>query len=179
MFTGPCIIAITEESKNQLDATWYFIVFLIGSTCFEHYYANHQELVTMMLGGYVQLGWSDVRVACSSLILQPGHHSSLTAPHLQHTTNQERHDQCDKQHHSRELLMMGIVMLETCWAYKKYNKISKWHLVSFFILRLTVIFFKQWQAIGQYFRATVGIYSENNTNYKLAVWKKGPKTWYM
>ena len=24
---------------------------------------------------------------------------------------------------SRELLMMGIVVPETCWAYKKYNKI--------------------------------------------------------
>jgi len=27
------------------------------------------------------------------------------------------------QHHSRELLMMDIVMPETCCAYKKYNKI--------------------------------------------------------
>jgi hypothetical protein len=32
----------------------------------------------------------------------------------QHTANQERHNQCGKQHHSRELLMMDIVMLETC-----------------------------------------------------------------
>ena len=46
--------------------------------------------------------------------LQPGHHSSLTAPNLQHTANQERNDQCGNQHHSRELLMMGIVMPETC-----------------------------------------------------------------
>ena len=35
--------------KNQLDATYYFIVLLIGSTCFGHYYAHHQELATMML----------------------------------------------------------------------------------------------------------------------------------
>jgi hypothetical protein len=35
--------------KNQLDATYYFIVLLIGSTCFKHYYAQHQELATMML----------------------------------------------------------------------------------------------------------------------------------
>jgi hypothetical protein len=55
--------------------------------------------------------------------LQPGHYSSLTAPNLQHTTNQERNDQCGKEHHSSELLMIGIVMPETCWAYKKYNKI--------------------------------------------------------
>jgi len=35
--------------KNQLDATYCFIVLLIGSTCFGHYYAHHQVLVTMML----------------------------------------------------------------------------------------------------------------------------------
>jgi len=48
MFVGPCIIVITEE-KNQLDATYYFIVLLIGWTCFGHYYAHHQELSTIML----------------------------------------------------------------------------------------------------------------------------------
>ena len=36
----------------------------------------------------------------------------------------ERYDQCGNQHYSRELLMMGLLMLETCWAYKKYNKIT-------------------------------------------------------
>jgi len=56
--------------------------------------------------------------------LQPGHYSSLTAPNLQPTANQERNDQCGNQHYSRELLMMGIVVSETCWAYKKYNKIT-------------------------------------------------------
>ena len=35
--------------KNQLDATYYFIVLLIGSTCFGHDYAHHQELATIML----------------------------------------------------------------------------------------------------------------------------------
>jgi len=66
----------------------------------------------LCVGGELQLGWSSVRVGGSSL--QPGHYSSLTATHIQHTANHERHDQCGKQHHSRELLMMGIVMLETC-----------------------------------------------------------------
>jgi len=48
MFVGPCIIVIAEN-KNQLDATYYFIVLLVGSTCFGHYYAHHQELATIML----------------------------------------------------------------------------------------------------------------------------------
>ena len=34
--------------KNQLDATFYFIVLLIRLTCFGHYYAHNQELATMM-----------------------------------------------------------------------------------------------------------------------------------
>jgi len=46
--------------------------------------------------------------------LQPGHYSSLAAPNLQHTANQERNDQCGNQHYSRELLMMGVVAPETC-----------------------------------------------------------------
>jgi len=39
----------SEELKNQLDATYYFTVLLIGSTCFGHYYAHQQELATIML----------------------------------------------------------------------------------------------------------------------------------
>ena len=49
-----------------------------------------------------------------SFSLQPGHYFSLTAPNLQHTANQERNDQCGNQRHSRALLMMDIVMPETC-----------------------------------------------------------------
>ena len=39
----------SEEYKNQLDVTCYFIVFFIGLTCFGHYYDHHQELATIML----------------------------------------------------------------------------------------------------------------------------------
>jgi len=55
--------------------------------------------------------------------LQPGHYSKLIAPKLQPTTNQERNEQCGNQHYSRELLMMGIVVPETCGDYKKHNRI--------------------------------------------------------
>jgi len=63
---------------------------------------------------------SSVRAAGSStcLSLQPGHYSSLPAPKLQPTANQERNNQCGNQHYIRELLMMGIVMPLTYWAYK-------------------------------------------------------------
>ena len=37
------------KNKNQLDATYHFIVLLIGSTCFGHCYAHHQEPTSIML----------------------------------------------------------------------------------------------------------------------------------
>ena len=62
-------------------------------------------------------------------------YSSLPAPNFQPTATQERNDQCGNQHYSCELLMMGIVVPETCRAYRKYNKIiSITYLV--FILQL-------------------------------------------
>ena len=50
----------------------------------------------------------------SGYSLQPRHYSRLPAPNFQSTANQERNDQCGNQHYSRELLMMGIVVPETC-----------------------------------------------------------------
>jgi len=58
--------------------------------------------------------WCRVRVAGYSYNLQLGHYSSLPAPNFQPTATQERDDQCSNQHYSRELLMMGIVVPETC-----------------------------------------------------------------
>jgi len=42
------------------------------------------------------------------------HYSSRPTPNFQPTATQERDDQCGKQHYSSELLMMGIVVPETC-----------------------------------------------------------------
>ena len=49
--------------------------------------------------------------------------SSLSAPNFQPTTTQERDDQYGNQHYSSELLMIGIVVSESYWAHKMYNKI--------------------------------------------------------
>jgi hypothetical protein len=50
----------------------------------------------------------------TTLVVSFGHYSNLTAPNFQPTANQERNDQCGNQNYSRELLMMGIVVPETC-----------------------------------------------------------------
>jgi hypothetical protein len=41
------IMICTE--KSQLGATQWFIELIIRSTCFKHYYANHQELETIQV----------------------------------------------------------------------------------------------------------------------------------
>ena len=78
-----CLINFILRIKNQLDATYYFIALLIGSTCFGHYYAHHQEfrdcvvdyhisrfvLGLLNVGGYVRLGWSSVRDAGLSTVV--------------------------------------------------------------------------------------------------------------
>ena len=56
--------------------------------------------------------------------LQNEHHSTPAAPNLQHTTNWEQDTDVVIQQHSRKLLMMDILISETCWAHRKWNKIA-------------------------------------------------------
>jgi len=67
---------------------------------------------TSLQCGLIRPRWREVAGVVSGL--QPGHYSSLTSSNLQPTSNQERNDQCGNQHYSRELLMMGMVVPETC-----------------------------------------------------------------
>jgi len=46
----------------------------------------------MCAGVPVWLGWGGIRVAAFSL--QHGYRSNPTTPELQHTSNQEKYDQC-------------------------------------------------------------------------------------
>ena len=37
------------KNKNQLEATYFFIILMISSKCFGHYYAHPQKLTTIVL----------------------------------------------------------------------------------------------------------------------------------
>jgi len=82
------------------------------------YHIGRLILDLLEVGSWVRVGGSSVRVAGysteSCYSLQPGHLSSLPEPNFQPTASQERDDQCGNQHYSRELLMMVIVLPETC-----------------------------------------------------------------
>jgi len=70
--------------------------------------------------------------------LQHWHHSKPAVTNLQHTTNREQNDDVVIQQHSRKLLMMDILMSETCWVHKKWNKIASDITLIFYSSTITM-----------------------------------------
>ena len=80
-----------------LDATEVFIADLIVcSTCFVHHYAHHQELKSI-----IQL-------------LQTGHINLSSTPDQQLENHSTKYHRQQPPYNTLELLMMGIVVPETC-----------------------------------------------------------------
>jgi len=71
--------------------------------------------------------------------LQYGHYSNPAAPNLQHTTNREQKTNVVIQQHSRNLLMMDILISETCWVHKKWNKIASDIKLVFYSSNITMM----------------------------------------
>jgi len=92
----------------------------------------------MCVGVSVWLGWSGIRVAGLSgvvSVLQAetcNTDTTPTQPHRNSNTHWTKNNTTNVviQQNSRKLLMMDILMSETCWAHKKWNKNSKWHEVG-------------------------------------------------
>ena len=79
---------ICVEKKNQLDATEWFIVLIIRSTCFGHFCAHYQELEAMCPGIWM------LHDSCNILLVQhPSSwtHNLLSCTRLPTTSNQALH----------------------------------------------------------------------------------------
>jgi len=76
------------------------------------------------VGDLVRLGLSSVCVAGWSFSLQQD--TTQIQPHQTSNTQRTENKTTDLviQQNSRKLLMMDILMSETCWAHKKWNKIA-------------------------------------------------------
>jgi len=70
---------------------------------------------------YVSNSW-EVPLTQLGFSLQHGYHSNPTTTNLLYTTNITTNVVIHR--HSRKLLVMDILMSETCWAHKKWNKIA-------------------------------------------------------
>ena len=76
-------------------------------------------LVSICVGVLVWLGWGGIRVAGWS-----NTDTTPTQPHRNSNTHRTKKNTTNVviQENSRKLLMMDILMSETCWAHKKWNK---------------------------------------------------------
>jgi len=123
------------ETENQLDATYYFIMLMLGSldsTCFGHHYAHHQELTTIALVTtqavwFSRCCWLEVKCRQDGWVSGPravtrvnsprsGHSSILPALNFQPAATREPDGLCGNQRYRREFLMIDIMVPETCWA---------------------------------------------------------------
>ena len=122
------------EIKCQLDATEVFITDLIAcSTCFGHHYANHQGfkgiiqwLLPVVFGAVVfkllvwceaesyVFGLQDAVFAALRSILQTGHITLSSTPDQQLENHSTKYHRQQPLYNILELLMVGIVMPETC-----------------------------------------------------------------
>jgi len=123
------------EIKCQLDATEVFITDLIAcSTCFGLHYAHHQELkiiIQCLLPVVFRVCVFQVVFWCGSEGYVSGLQDAPCKPYttLSSTPEQQLENHSTKYHRQQllcnipELLMMGIVVPETCWAsIKMWNK---------------------------------------------------------
>ena len=91
----------------------FFIADLIAcSTCFGHHYAHHQELRSI-------IQWLCVWFAGCCSILQTGHITLSSAPDQQLENHSTKYHRQRPLYNTPELLMMGVVVPETCWASNK------------------------------------------------------------
>ena len=90
-----------------------------------------------MCWSFSVVGWSGIRVAGFSL--QHGYHSNQ--PHWNSNTHRTKKNTTNVviQQNSRKLLMMDILMSETCWAHKKWNKIASDIKLVFYSSTITMM----------------------------------------
>jgi len=95
------------------------LIYQSSGACDYYVELPHWPIVlgSMCVGVSVWLGWG-VGIRVAGFSLQHGYQHSNTHRTKNNTTN------VVIQHNSRKLLMMDILMCETCWAHEKWNKIA-------------------------------------------------------
>jgi len=112
-------IYLLVENKR---ATWYHFPFLFPSYAINMF----RTLIYPSSGAYV---FSVEFVSAGNTDITP----------IQHTLKQEHTTNVVIQQNSRKLLMMDILMSETCWAHKKRIRNNNWHEVGVTFSTITMV----------------------------------------
>ena len=113
LFIGPCIIVIVEEWKTNLTSLAILFHFL----CAQHVSdINISTIRSLRLCWWITTSVVLFSVRCVLELLV-----RLVLGGVRFAGFSQ---------HSRKLLMVDILMSETCWAHKKWKKNNKWHQVG-------------------------------------------------
>jgi len=82
-----------------------------------------------------------VLLPATRIPIQPNHTETPTQPHQNSNTHRTKNNTTNVaiQQNSRKLLMMHILMSETCWAHKKWNKIVSYNKLVFYSSTITMM----------------------------------------
>jgi len=93
--------------------------------------------------GVVGLEWCPCDIRVAGFSLQHGYHTDTTPtqPHRISNTHRAKNNTTNVviQQNSRKLLMKDILMPETCWAFKKWNKIRSDIKMVFYSSTITMM----------------------------------------
>ena len=148
------------EIKCQLDATEVFIADLIAcSTSFGHHYAHHQELKSIIqwLLPVVFRAVCRMLAGKPATILQTGHITLSSTPDQQLENHSTKYHRQQPLYNTLELLMMCIVVPETCWT---SNKICNKNLCCIYL--------------AFYFHILTTMHGQNHINFHYRVTKNPP-----
>ena len=130
MFIGRCIIVIVEEQKSNLMS----LAILFNFLCAQHVSDINISIIrslrlfcwitTLVVLFLVQCVLEIRCVWSTSCASACNTDTTPTQPHRNSNTHRTKNNTTNVviQLHSRKLLVMDILMSETCWAHKKWNK---------------------------------------------------------
>ena len=117
-----------ESDKNNASVTGFLLTLFF---CFESFFVCAKNCVLRFVWlSYFSfffpwsLAYIVLKAKALALAINPD--TTPAEPHLTSNTQQTKNETTNVviQQHSRKLLMMGILMPETCWVYKKESKIA-------------------------------------------------------
>ena len=115
-----------------MQQRFLFADLIACSTCFGHHYAHHQELKTI-IQWLLRVVFRAVVFKLLS-ILQTGHITLSSTPYQQLENHSTKYHRRQPLYNTLELLMIGIVVPETCGASNricnKTSVASGWHFIS-------------------------------------------------
>jgi len=106
-----------------------------------NYHIGCIVLGSMCVGVSVWLGWSGIRVVGWNCASACNTDTTPTQPHWNSNTHWTKKNMTNVviQQNSRKLLMMDLLMSETCWAHKKWNKTASDMMLVFYSSTITMI----------------------------------------